>query len=304
MVSWPESMIPLRGMIRVEANSLSQNFSKLRHSTKLFYSAVFVSILLLFFIMSGFLVDPDISKAKTISTAFYTNPLYFEQSREKIFSRSWQFIGSSDLLLQNNCYPFVLLENYLDEPLLITRSNENLFHCLSNVCTHRGNLLVYDSCQASHLRCRYHGRLFQLDGPMISMPEFKEVKNFPTTSDDLHQLPLFQWGKWLFTSLQPAIEAESFIKEMMQRIAWMPLDEFVFHPELSKDYYVKAHWALYCENYLEGFHIPFVHSGLNSVIDYGEYTTELFEYSNLQLGIAKQGENCFDLPESSIDYGK
>jgi len=26
MVSWPESMMPHRGMIRVEANSLSQNF--------------------------------------------------------------------------------------------------------------------------------------------------------------------------------------------------------------------------------------------------------------------------------------
>jgi len=45
MVSWPESMMPHRGMIRVEANSLSQNFSKLRHSTKLFYCVVFTSIL-------------------------------------------------------------------------------------------------------------------------------------------------------------------------------------------------------------------------------------------------------------------
>jgi len=43
---------------------------------------------------------------------------------------------------------------------------------------------------------------------------------------------------------------------------------------------------------------------LNSVIDYGNYTIELFRYSNLQLGVAKEGELVFDLPPSSPDYGK
>ncbi|MES1225150.1 MAG: SRPBCC family protein, partial [Bacteroidota bacterium] len=62
--------------------------------------------------------------------------------------------------------------------------------------------------------------------------------------------------------------------------------------------------ALYCENYLEGFHIPFVHAGLNTVIDFGNYTTELFQYSNLQLGIAKDEDDCFNLPASSPDHGK
>jgi choline monooxygenase len=61
---------------------------------------------------------------------------------------------------------------------------------------------------------------------------------------------------------------------------------------------------LYCENYLEGFHIPFVHAGLNQVLDFGEYTTEIFKYSNLQLGIGKKDDVCFDLPKHSPDYGK
>ncbi len=63
-------------------------------------------------------------------------------------------------------------------------------------------------------------------------------------------------------------------------------------------------WALYCENYLEGFHIPFVHAGLSDVLDYGSYAVELHRWSSLQLGIAKSGEACFDLPKSSPDFGK
>jgi choline monooxygenase len=67
---------------------------------------------------------------------------------------------------------------------------------------------------------------------------------------------------------------------------------------------VRANWALYVDNYLEGFHIPFVHASLNEAIDYGEYTTELFEGSSLQLGIAKPGEPAFELPAGSPDAGK
>jgi choline monooxygenase len=58
----------------------------------------------------------------------------------------------------------------------------------------------------------------------------------------------------------------------------------------TRDYIVKAHWALYCENYLEGFHIPFVHQSLNEAIDFGSYKTETFRFSSLQTGIAKQAE--------------
>jgi choline monooxygenase len=136
------------------------------------------------------------------------------------------------------------------------------------------------------------------------MPEFKEVKDFPSESDNLHNLPLFQWGPMLFTSFSKDLSREKFFAEMMARIGWMPLDQFKYRPDHSNDYEVDAHWALYCENYLEGFHIPYVHPGLNQEVDYNNYTTELFPYSNLQLGIAKEGKPCFDLPPSSPDYGK
>ncbi len=50
----------------------------------------------------------------------------------------------------------------------------------------------------------------------------------------------------------------------------------------TNEYFVNAHWALYCENYLEGFHIPFVHGGLSKEIEFETYKTELGTYSSLQ----------------------
>lgn len=256
--------------------------------------------------MADFSVHPDIAEAKTLPADFYNDPGVFELCKEKIFAQSWQFIGSSDQVKNNgDVYPFILLENYLNEPLALTRDKAGDVHLVSNVCTHRGNILAEMPCNTSSLRCRYHGRQFQLDGRFMSMPEFKEVKNFPSPDDNLAQLETFQWSKWLFTSLHKKYEPALFFKDMIKRVEWMPLDEFVFRPELSKEFHVKANWALYCENYLEGFHIPFVHADLNMVIDFGAYTTELFfPYSSLQIGMAKSEKDCFDLPPSSPEHGK
>ena len=255
--------------------------------------------------MASLEVNPHIEKAKTIHTDFYLNPRRFEESKEKIFANSWQLIGDSDQVKDPGWVtPVNLLPEYLEEPLILSRDKSNTIHCLSNVCTHRGNLLVEKPCRVNDIRCKYHGRRFGLDGKYQSMPEFKEVEEFPSDDDNLHELNIFQWGKWIFTSLSNELKSTEYFEPIMKRLSWLPLQEFHYRPELSKDYKVEANWALYVENYLEGFHIPFVHAGLNSIIDYSSYTTETYRYSSLQLGVAKADEFIFDLPASSPDYGK
>ena len=80
------------------------------------------------------------------------------------------------------------------------------------------------------------------------------------------------------------------------------LDEFIFDPNASRDYLVKANWALYCDNYLEGFHIPFVHKDLNEVLDYKNYTTEVYKYCNLQIGYSEDDSEIFDPPKGMYKY--
>ena len=58
-----------------------------------------------------------------------------------------------------------------------------------------------------------------------------------------------------FSSINPSINFDHLIKPINDRVGWMPIENFRFDPKSSKDYFVKANWALYCDNYLEGFHI-------------------------------------------------
>ncbi|MBK6752749.1 MAG: aromatic ring-hydroxylating dioxygenase subunit alpha [Flavobacteriales bacterium] len=253
--------------------------------------------------MPIFEVHPDIAQARTLAAEFYTSPQHFEAAKERIFAPSWQYVGHMDELIENgSALPITLLENCLDEPLVLVRDAEARIRCLSNVCTHRGNILVNSPCRVDKLRCRYHGRQFRLDGRFASMPEFSGVKDFPSAADDLCELPLHQWGKLLFAGLERA-PADAF-PPMEQRMQWSPMDQLVFRPDLSTDHVVHANWALYVENYLEGFHIPFVHPALNAVLDFSDYTTELYSRSSLQLGIATKDELCFDIPPGHPDHGK
>ena len=250
-------------------------------------------------------IAEDIRRAATLPSRVYTDPRMHALAVERVFARSWQLVGDTQLArVPGQVHPFTLLEGCLDEPLLLARDGEDELRCLSNVCTHRGNLVAESAGNQPFLRCRYHGRRFGLDGRFLSMPEFEKAERFPTAADDLPRVPLAQWGPWLFASLRPAMPCDELLAEVAARVGWMPLADFRFDPSRSRDYLVRANWALYCDNYLEGFHIPFVHAGLAGALDYGEYRTELYPWASLQVGVAAEGEEAFDLPSGSPDHGQ
>ncbi len=255
--------------------------------------------------METLYIEADIEKAATLPSSFYTSQEWYERSKEKIFASTWQFCFSRELLnTSGKMIPHTLLPGMLDEPLLFIRDQHDQLHCVSNVCTHRANILVHEACIAKNIICKYHGRRFSLGGEFENMPEFQLAKNFPSPSDSLPKVSFNHLGNFLFAALNPIISFDDVVGEIKKRLFWMPFDQMHFDASRSRDYMVQSHWALYCENYLEALHIPFVHKGLRSVIDFQQYTTECYRYCNLQLAIAGKGEEAFELPRDSIDYGK
>ena len=255
--------------------------------------------------MNKFFVDPDINKADTLPSSFYKNDEQFEEVKEKVFANSWQFVGHNSILPINvNIYPFEFMQGFIKEPLLIVKNQDESLKCLSNVCTHRANIIIHNTGQVKDLKCQYHGRKFDLDGNFISMPEFQTAKDFPRECDSLRGFPLKKLGPFIFVGLEPNFDIDNVFAKIYERVSFLNLDHLDYRPDLSKDYMVNSHWALYCDNYLEGFHIPFVHDDLNSVLDHGAYETEIDDYFNVQIGYAKDGDNVFDFPKGHQDYGK
>ncbi len=254
---------------------------------------------------SAFDIDPDIRRAYSPPASLYLDPAIFQQQKEQIFARSWQLLpGAERVKAPGHLLPLTLLDGCLGEPLLLSCGDDGITRLLSNVCTHRGALLVEGECHLRGIRCRYHGRRFSLDGNIVSMPEFENVEGFPGAADSLPQVPLHQWGPLAFCSLDPAYTFDEWIGPIRERVGFLPLDDFTFDPATSRDYLIRANWALYCDNYLEEFHIPYVHgSSLAGKLDYASYHTELYPYSNLQLGTTRSRAEAFVLPEGHPDTG-
>ncbi len=151
-------------------------------------------------------------------------------------------------------------------PLLLIADDAGVA-CLSNVCTHRGALLLDASCEGrQRIRCRYHGRCFGLDGQVQSAPGFD-----PPPDEALPAMSVGRWGCAVFAAHGPELSFDEWMPEA-------PAGAF----SGAREYEVAAPWALYVENYLEGLHVPFAHPGLNAALDQSTYATEVRGHTVLQ----------------------
>jgi choline monooxygenase len=248
------------------------------------------------------IADDDIQKARTLPSSFYLDHPHFYLHQKEMFRSSWHWVGRmpSEIQLQ----PKNILDGYLDMPVLLSRGDDEHVRAFANVCTHRASLLCKEAGKAREIICPYHGRRFNLDGQFLHMPGFRQVLDFPESGDSLHELDCKHWNAFSFIANQPDIEFSEWIRPVYNRMSFLSFDAMIPDTKGFTSYELQAHWALYVDNYLEGFHIPFVHPGLNSSLDVKAYEQHIFPYGTLQIGIGGIDTMCFDLPETSPDFGK
>ena len=248
-------------------------------------------------------IDPDIERARTLPGWVYDDSAWFDRLRERMFPRTWHLYPLDTIPdVAGAQVPWTLLPGTLDEPLLLTHDGSAM-RCISNVCTHRGFVMVDRPETANGVRCRYHGRRFALDGTLRSAPGFERSPDFPAPCDHLRAAELHPWRTLMFASLEPAASFDAVFGPVAARLDAVVPAAMSFDPHGSPHYEMNANWALYCDNYLEGLHIPYVHPGLNAALNWSLYRTELFPHGSFQIAAAKPGEPTFVLPKSHPDHG-
>ena len=254
--------------------------------------------------MLFFEIHPDIHKAQTLPAEAYRSHALYEDIQEKILARSWQLCGTrTELAEPVTAVPKIFLPGSVHEPLLLTRAAHNQLHCHSNVCTHRGSLLLDRPSETRFIRCPYHNRCFDLNGHCRSASGFEDVADFPRAQDHLPRLPLEDWHGFLFAALDPLMPFADWIEPVQARLGWVPWKHFQY--QSSQDFVADVNFMLYIDNYLEGFHIPYVHPGLKQVLDPEHYETTPLEWGVLQTGFAATPDvPVFDLPSFHPDAGQ
>jgi len=221
---------------------------------------------------ASFQIDPDISRAWSIPAPFYFEPEVFCRERERIFVRSWQVVGHRQQLTAPGDFFTSELQG---EPLLLVRDAENTLRGFYNVCRHRAGPPAEGCGSRKLFRCAYHGWTYGLDGSLISAPEVEGVQDFDRQYFGLTPVRAEEWFNLIFVNLDPdappLLSSLGELPEQAQRFEFGRMKLFE-----RRTYDMKCNWKTYIDNYLEGYHLPSVHPGLNRELDYAAYTVESY----------------------------
>jgi choline monooxygenase len=213
-----------------------------------------------------------LADASTIPAPWYVDARIAELENKSVFSRTWQMIGRVEQVEKPGQFVTAVVAG---EPIVVVRGNDGVLRGFFNVCRHHAAAVVTEPCgQAQLLHCPYHGWNYGLDGSLKGMPEFDGVKNFERQQNGLLPVRAEIWEKFVFINLDPNAESlASFLGGLVKRVA--PLGVSKLHYFDSRTYDIHCNWKVFIDNYLDGgYHVPHLHKGLNSVLDYKEYTIE------------------------------
>jgi choline monooxygenase len=213
-----------------------------------------------------------LNEASTIPASWYVDPRIAELERNTVFSGTWQVIGRTDQVRRPGDF---LTFTVAGEPIVAVRGSDNVLRAFYNVCRHHAAAVVTEPCgHAEILHCPYHGWNYGLDGSLKGMPEFDGVKNFERSANGLVSVKVAEWEKFVLINLDPNAERlENFLGGIIQRMAALEVKKL--HYCDSRGYDIACNWKVFVDNYLDGgYHVPHLHKGLNSVLDYKSYTIE------------------------------
>jgi choline monooxygenase len=210
--------------------------------------------------------------ASTIPAPWYVDARIAELEAQTVFSKTWQMVGRAEQVEKPGQF---VTASIAGEPIVVVRGNDGVLRGFYNVCRHHAAAVVTEPCgQASILHCPYHGWNYGLDGSLKGMPEFDGVKNFERQQNSLVPVKAETWEKFIFVNLDPqAASLSNFLGGLVKRVA--PLGVNKLHYFDSRTYDIHCNWKVFVDNYLDGgYHVPHLHKGLSSVLDYKEYTIE------------------------------
>jgi choline monooxygenase len=224
----------------------------------------------------------SVESATTLIPEAYRSSDFYKVEEENVFGRAWVCVGyTSQVRAPGDTFPTTVA----GQPLFVTRDRGGRLHAFYNICRHRGSLLVAEARHCDVIRCPYHSWGYALDGRLLGAPYFKELdvsdaekSRFELADadrlrkEDLGLLPVRveSWGCFLFVNLDPdAPPLREWLGDLPDRLARFPLDQLQF--VRRRDFLVEANWKLIAENFMEYYHLPWVHPELCNISGFKDH---------------------------------
>ncbi len=219
-----------------------------------------------------------LADARALSAHCYADPAFHCFDQEAVFARSWQLAGHAWELGEPGDH---VVTEIAGRPIIVVRGNDGMLRGFFNVCKHRAGPLALANGNARQLQCKYHGWTYTLEGQLRAAHEMQEARGFDMSCIHLDPVRVAEWQGLVFAAVDdPGVTLEQVLAGIRERIAPVDLTGLQFHTRVA--YEMACNWKVYADNYLEGYHLPHVHPGLNRLLDYRRYATHTAEWYSWQ----------------------
>ncbi len=231
-----------------------------------------------------------LNTATALHAEFYRDAKWLRFEYENVFACSWQLFGHSGDLRNSGDH---IVGEVAGKPIIAVRQADGTLKAFYNVCRHRaGPLATCNGKAAKALHCQYHGWTYQLDGRLRAATEMQTACEFDVTNIQLTPVHVREWQGLVFVALSPNVTSfDQIFAGIVERIKPIDIAQMTFYNRVVYD--IACNWKVYIDNFLEGYHLPFVHPGLSKVLDYRVYDTELFDWYSLQFSPLRNNEGLY-----------
>ncbi|MCG8589992.1 MAG: Rieske 2Fe-2S domain-containing protein [Proteobacteria bacterium] len=221
-----------------------------------------------------------LARAETLPAGRYHEPAAFDLERQRIFGREWILIAHEAELERPGD---AVAERLAGWPVFVRRGRDGELQGFHDVCRHRAGPIAGAGdggearrCTLPVLRCRYHGWVYDESGRLERTPDFGEALDFEPSALGLVPVRVTSWRGFVFVCLDPeAAPLETALGRLPALAQDVPLERYRIHGRAN--HRLRCNWKAYVENYLEGYHIPYVHPRLHREIDVKGYRIEAAE---------------------------
>ena len=191
----------------------------------------------------------------------YLSAEYFEQEREKIFTRTWMCTGKKvEEIPQPGDY-LVLDIAVGKTSVLLVRGKDGRVRGFHNVCKHRGNRLAWNDRGAcgSGLTCRFHGWTYAADGRLIGVPEEDMFFDFDKRDYGLSPIATDVWEGFIFINLDPdpPETLHQYLGEVVDLLRGYAFDRLPLSWSYTAEQ--KCNWRILRDSQLEFYHGKALH---------------------------------------------
>ncbi len=202
--------------------------------------------------MDAYEIDPD----RALPAEAYRSEGAYETELRRVWQGGWVFVGSADQVAEPGDFFTTFLGG---QPVIVLRNQDGELSALSNLCAHRGTLLVDGPGNTKRFQCPYHAWTYRDDGSLLSVPHAA-----PNEVDkDAHCLPSYRCESWhglVFVSMNPEVAplAERFahLESLAIQHGIGELQHWTSQREAEE---WNANWKLVISNAMESYHLFKVH---------------------------------------------